>query len=188
MIVGMLRTDDWLRTGLAVLARDGETGLRIDRMARELGVTKGSFHHHFAGATDFRRALLAHHRTEQLQLLDTAREATAGLPGESAIHALAPLATEQIDLPRERALRAWAVSDPEAAATVSQIDEARLALLVELWERELPPDEARTAALVPHLALIGGIAAGRGAHDMQEVFALLTVTTSAVLADHRSRR
>jgi hypothetical protein len=41
------------------VADDGPSGLRIDRLCRRLGVSKGSFHHHFAGAGDFKQALLA---------------------------------------------------------------------------------------------------------------------------------
>lgn len=179
----MLRADDWLSAGLAILARDGETGLRIDRVARMLGVTKGSFHHHFRGARGFRQALLAQHEAEQHGLLERAREATTGLSAEPAIHALPRLVADHLDLPRERALRAWAVTDPDASATVARIDEARLQLLTDLWGRALPPERARTAALVPHLALIGAVATGSSAHQLQEVLALLTVTTSAVVSD-----
>lgn len=181
----MLRTQDWLEAGFAVLSRDGEPGLRIDRVAAELGVTKGSFHHHFAGAAGFRAALLARHEADQTLLLSRARRATADLAGEPAIHALPGLVADHLDLARERALRAWAVSDPEVAATVERIDRARLDLLVELWSRTLPPERARVAALVPHLALIGATTVGASPEDLGDVFALLSVTTTAVVDDAR---
>jgi len=179
----MLRIDDWLAAGLVILAREGEPGLRIDRMARELGVTKGSFHHHFRGIRGFRRALLAHHEDEQQRLLATARELTASLTTESALQALPALVAEHLDLSRERALRAWAVGDADAAATVERIDTARLDLLTEIWGRTLPPDRAGTAALVPHLALVGAITTGRSDRELQRVFTLLTVTAGAVVSE-----
>lgn len=179
----MLRTEDWLQAGFTVLARDGEPGLRVDRLAAHLGVTKGSFHHHFAGVAGFRTALLAAHEAEQAALVELARTATAPLPVPAALGALGPLVAEHLDLPRERALRAWAVSSPEVAATVARIDAARLDLLVDLWSQVLPRDRARPAALVPHLALIGAITTDISGRELGAVFDLLTVTTSAVIAE-----
>jgi len=179
----VLRTEDWLQIGFDVLARDGEPGLRIDRLAAELGVTKGSFHHHFAGSAGFRTALLRRHEEQQAALLTEARRVTSDLAAEPAIHALPRLVADHLDLARERALRAWAVGDAEVAATVERVDRARFSLLVDLWSRTLPPDRARVAALVPHLALIGAITAGTSADDLGAVFALLSVTTTAVVAE-----
>lgn len=41
----------WLAAALDVLAEEGQAKLRIDKLAGDLGVTKGSFYHHFDGAT-----------------------------------------------------------------------------------------------------------------------------------------
>ena len=45
--------------GLRVLAAEGAPAVRIDRIAARLGLSKGSFHHHFAGADGYKRDLLA---------------------------------------------------------------------------------------------------------------------------------
>jgi AcrR family transcriptional regulator len=52
--------EKWLDAGLRVLAADGASGLRIDRIAARLKLSKGSFHHHFSGADGYKRELLAH--------------------------------------------------------------------------------------------------------------------------------
>ena len=43
---------------MAVSASQGTDALTIDRLARGLGVTKGSFYHHFRNQADYRAALL----------------------------------------------------------------------------------------------------------------------------------
>jgi AcrR family transcriptional regulator len=45
-----LSVDDWIRGGFAILAEEGIKALKIERLCRRLGVTKGSFYWHF---TDF---------------------------------------------------------------------------------------------------------------------------------------
>ena len=48
----------WVEEGLTVLREEGPAGLAADRMARRLGVSRGSFYWHFASALDFEAALL----------------------------------------------------------------------------------------------------------------------------------
>jgi AcrR family transcriptional regulator len=48
--------DRWLDLGLDVLATEGPSALRIDPLAARLGLSKGSFFHHFASAAAFRSA------------------------------------------------------------------------------------------------------------------------------------
>ena len=61
---------DWLQVGLEAVVDDGPNGLRIDRLCRRLSVSKGSFHHHFSGAADFKRSLLAAYEDAAGFLLD----------------------------------------------------------------------------------------------------------------------
>ena len=50
---------DWLEVGLKTLGEFGENGLTIERLTGTLGVTKGSFYHHFRNVEDFREQLIA---------------------------------------------------------------------------------------------------------------------------------
>jgi AcrR family transcriptional regulator len=50
----------WLEAALEVLARQGQAKLRVETLARQLGVTKGSFYHHFKNREAFLKALLAY--------------------------------------------------------------------------------------------------------------------------------
>ncbi|RTL63482.1 MAG: TetR/AcrR family transcriptional regulator, partial [Hyphomicrobiales bacterium] len=49
---------DWVKAGLKALAREGASALKADRLARELGVSRGSFYWHFADVDAFHRAVL----------------------------------------------------------------------------------------------------------------------------------
>ena len=50
----------WLKEGLDVLANLGAEKLTIDTLCIQLGVTKGSFYHHFKNRQNFIESLLAY--------------------------------------------------------------------------------------------------------------------------------
>ena len=155
----MFSRSDWLEAGLASLAQDGPNGLRIDRLCRRLEVSKGSFHHHFAGAADFKQALLGTYETRVVAALDEAIEQMTGTTPKAALAGLTAAITGsesfyRLDL--EVAMRAWAYSDPEVRAVQERVDERRLQSLQAIWSKILNDSEAAyTAALVPYLVGIG---------------------------------
>jgi AcrR family transcriptional regulator len=183
----MLATgDDWLAAGLEALAEFGLPGVRIDRIAARLGVSKGSFHHHFDGAEAYRRALLQRYEEQATQ---TAQRSACLDQGQ----ALLSQRLEQLDrlvesfdtlydARIETAMRAWALHDDDARQVVSRVDDARLQMLQDVWASALPhQDMPRTAALVPHLVIIGASASPTtSAEDLGSVLRLLTRLARAV--------
>ena len=148
--------DDWLRTGLEILGRDGLDALTIDRMAHELGRTKGSFYHHFKNAADFEEQLLAYWANRDL--------ATAGAQAVEAPASLALLdrlmeeTYSQITEP-EIAIRMWAARDPRARPYVEKIDRFRRQFLLEVFRTlETGESEARLMADMLYTITIGGMA------------------------------
>ena len=152
---------DWLQVGLEVVAYEGPTGLRIDRLCQRLGVSKGSFHHHFAGASDFKRSLLAAYETLVVEALDQAIDQTAADTPKAALAGLTADITgngsQGFYRPElEVAMRAWAFSDSEVRAVQQRVDQRRLESLRGIWSRILDdPAAAHTAALLPYLVGIG---------------------------------
>src|SRR3569833_3332924 len=55
----------WLDAGLVLLAEQGAPSVTIERLSERLGLSKGSFYHHFKGMTGYRTALLEHFETER---------------------------------------------------------------------------------------------------------------------------
>ncbi len=153
--------DRWLDEGVRVLADEGFNGIRIDRLAARLGLSKGSFHHHFQGADDFKRELLS--RVERLSV-DALEQAISNAPASGNARDILGHLTDAVGAPAvglyrpelDVAVRAWALSDADARATLARIDEARLSALEAVWRPLVGTDaEARTAALVPYLLAVG---------------------------------
>jgi AcrR family transcriptional regulator len=159
MVPLMPSRSDWLEAGLASLADNGPDALRIDRLCRRLGVSKGLFHHHFAGAGDFKQALLAAYETRAADALNQAIEQTRAVTPREALAGLTAAVTSEDGFYRpdlEVAMRAWAFSDPQVRAVQKRLDERRLASLRSIWDQILDdPAAAYTAALLPYLVGIG---------------------------------
>jgi len=176
--------DRWLDEGLAVLAELGAPGIRIDPIAERLGLSKGSFHHHFAGAADYRAAILDRYETGAYASL---AEIAPG-DGADPVTALAGLrgrVPELFDPRLEVAVRAWAFQDETARAVQERVDTARLAAIERLWNAILgDPVRARTAALLPHLLAIGASVAlpPLDPDELDAVFGMLVELIPAVSA------
>jgi AcrR family transcriptional regulator len=153
--------DRWLDEGLRVLAEDGASGVRIDRIAARVGLSKGSFHHHFDGADGFKKDLLAHYERLTIQVLEKAIE-SAG-PDASPRAVLSALTSmvrdEGMELYRPEldvAVRAWATSDPDVRVVQGRIDAARVDALESVWRPAAKDAEgAHRAALLPYLLAVG---------------------------------
>ena len=150
---------DWIQAGLAAVADNGPDGLRIDRLCRRLGVSKGSFHHHFAGAGDFKQNLLAAYEALVVEALNQAIQQTAADSPKAALASLTAAVTSRDSFYRpdlEVAMRAWAFSDPEVRTIQERVDTRRLESLQGIWSSILDdPAAVRTAALLPYLVGIG---------------------------------
>jgi AcrR family transcriptional regulator len=153
--------DRWLDEGLRVLADDGASGVRIDRIAARLGLSKGSFHHHFDGADGFKRELLAHYEQLTIQVLEEGiRSAGPDASVRDVLGSLTNLVRDdgpELYRPElDVAVRAWATSDPDVRAVQERIDSARVAALERIW-RPAAKDaaSAHRSALLPYLLAVG---------------------------------
>ena len=131
-------SEAWLEEGLRLLGEAGIGGVTIDAVAARVGLTKGSFYHHFGDRNGFAEDLLRHwERTGTLRPI----EVTAGASAAEALEMLSALAVEVAQSP-EVAIRAWALRDPLARRYQQRVDAQRLAYLSALVRR-LVEDEAR---------------------------------------------
>jgi AcrR family transcriptional regulator len=104
----------YFEAALNVLAEQGFTELNVGALCRDLGVTSGSFYHHFGGWPGFVAQLLEHWENRQVRILRERNFAalmdlTLGLPHEA-----------------EAAIRAWARNDETVRAAQKRVDDARL--------------------------------------------------------------
>ena len=148
-------TDDraatWIKAGFAELAKTGVEGVRVEVLAKNLGVTKGGFYRRFKD----RAALLAGMLAEWSAGRIAAIEQQASLDGETARDRLAALIrlysermnTEAIAI--ELAIRQWARTDEAAAEAVASVDAARLKNVAQLYRATgLEADDADARAFL----------------------------------------
>ena len=181
---------DWTVAGIAALAEGGIDAVRVERLAKRLGASKGSFYWHFAG----RQALLA----AMLELWE--REGTADViehvaaiidPAERlrlVTREALEAKTRGIDVAHaEAALRSWAAQDPAVAARFVRVEQARIAFLAqELTALGYDPATALRLGKALYLALIGLYAARRYATDLADDAALLDLLERLIAAAPRS--
>lgn len=152
-----LGRDEWIAAAVEELAAGGIDAVRVEVLARKLGVTKGSFYWHFAGRDDLFEALLRWYEVAETDDIITTVEATASGP-EERFRALAELVfapSETADR-AEPAFRAWGSSDPRAAAVLDRVDRRRLTYVTDLLVGTgLARPVAKRRAELVYRALIG---------------------------------
>lgn len=145
--------EDWLDIGLKVLVEAGPEALTIERMCRDLGITKGAFYHRFGSGQAFRKALLDHWEAKYTKrfIVHSQQEVTP----QAQLERLGQLVVDTHD-GSEVPLRAWAQIDPFVRTYQERIDRRRIAYVTALLQATgLPAAEARTGALLYYATLIG---------------------------------
>jgi AcrR family transcriptional regulator len=143
----------YLECALEVLAELGSEGLTIAELCSRLGVTKGSFYHHFSGMPEFGAALLRFWEQQRSSRLIAASEAEPDPVARAAL-----LTDIALGLPHaaEAALRAWGRSNPEVRSAVERVDEARERHLAESMRLfGLSAERARIRARLAMAVLVG---------------------------------
>lgn len=141
---------DWLETGLRVLGEVGAGDLTIERMTEELGVTKGSFYHHFSHVQDFQEQLIAHWADQYMSTSTTLPEE----PGArlTLLDAIMAEAFGPVTEP-ELAIRVWAHQDEMVREVVEQVDAIRHGFVLEVF-RTVAKDEAQARMMADMLFTI----------------------------------
>lgn len=148
---------------MQALAEGGLAAVKVDRLAQQLKITRGSFYWHFKSRDELLEAMLDFWENELTgELIQHASE----LPDPaSRLRAVAAEAIEREShgLPVERveeSLRSWASQDERAARRMHQIDHVRVDYIAhELEALGYAGERARRLARVLYLALIGLFAA-----------------------------
>lgn len=145
---------DWYMAALQILMEQGDSSLTIEGLTQRLGLTKGSFYHHFGSMEGFKTHLLAFF--EQEGTLQVVEQVEAG--GGSAFERLKTLMHITVAHPAaiEVAIRTWAQRDAAVRDYQARMDAHRLAYVAGLW-RELidDPAEAQLRAELLYVILIG---------------------------------
>jgi AcrR family transcriptional regulator len=120
-----LSREDWLAAALEVLYDEGVGKVSIVRIARDLGVTSGSFYWHFKGRNDLLRSLLDFWVRSQTEAIFEKVEQFEGTPSDR-LFKLMEMLTLGEEGRYEVAVRAWAGFDDMAAQVVRGTDKRRI--------------------------------------------------------------
>ena len=149
-----LNPDAWVDAAYVAFEKGGVGAVRVDRLAKELGITRGSFYWHFENRNALLRAVV-----EKWAALDTdatiaANDAEGGTPPERLMRLLKTCASDDGAL--EIGMRAWAREDDAAMQRLLQIDDRRISYLAQLCsESGISETDARLRARVGYLAWLG---------------------------------
>jgi len=136
---------DWLEAGLGVVGDMGADALTIDALTARIGVTKGSFYHHFASFQEYKDGLLAFfEREETLDIIARVEDEGAASARDKMHHLIDVVVAGSSRI--EVGIRAWALRDAEARTYQERIDGRRLAYLREVCAA-LTNDEPRALVM-----------------------------------------
>jgi AcrR family transcriptional regulator len=144
----------WIDAGLAALAEGGPDSVRVELLAKSLGVTKGGFYGFF---TD-RNALLdemleSWERRSVDEVLETVDREDAA-PLRTAVRA-AELTFSSDLWPVDQAVRDWARRDAGVAERLRRVDNQRMNLLRTQFASSYPdPDELEARCLLAFSAAV----------------------------------
>ncbi|MGW4893312.1 TetR/AcrR family transcriptional regulator [Kitasatospora sp. NPDC004240] len=154
MAKGKVTRDDWTTAALGALARGGVAAVAVDALARELGVTRGSFYWHF----DNREALLVA-ALETWELRATTEVVAAvreHADAETRVRVLFAEALGSDEIAGLEPALANQTAHPAVAAVVARVTGTRLAFLTELFtDLGLTPGAARHRALAAYATYLG---------------------------------
>jgi AcrR family transcriptional regulator len=151
-----LTREDWLRTARLALLRRGPEAVCVERLARALRVTKGSFYWHFRTRGELLEILLQEWEHELPDLL-------ARMKGHTRRGALELLfrymlstteLSERGEAPSDAAIFSWASVSPAVRARVNAVEKERISTLNRLAQR-------RDRVEVVHLMWLGFVARGQ---------------------------
>lgn len=148
----------WIGAGLAELGRGGVEGVRVEVLAKTLGVTKGGFYRRFPDRATLLQGMLQSWSAGRIAAI----EQQASLDGTSArerLRSLIRLYSERMNtegMAIELAIRQWARSDEAAAQAVAGVDAARLKNVGQLYRATgLAGEEADAQAFLFYCFVFG---------------------------------
>jgi AcrR family transcriptional regulator len=153
-----LDRNSWVRAAIEVLADQGVDGLRVEVLAKQCGVTKGSFYWHFKDRRDLLDAVLQTWKDGRIR--DIVKQ-TRAVPGQELPQVYHVIEVYSANRNRkgiliELAVRDWARRDPAAHRAVEEVDRKRIECGKELFLRlGLPDDEAAARSLLLYAYVFG---------------------------------
>jgi AcrR family transcriptional regulator len=152
----------WLAAARQALVDEGIQGVKVDRLAVRLGVTKGGFYKHFADRAELLSQLLALWEAENVFVPEVPKPSSAREARDLIVGLTDRLIDEAGFDPRfDMAVRDWARIDEAAAKALERVDRSRITQLRALFALlGCDAQEAEVRARVLYYHQIGYYALG----------------------------
>ncbi|MBG0823828.1 TetR/AcrR family transcriptional regulator [Planomonospora sp. ID91781] len=174
--MGALRTprEKWVEEGLRVLGAGGVDAVRVEALAKALGVTKGGFYGYFADRAALLEAILdAWERESVDDVLDRIEQEGDDVLRKARLAGQLTFSSDRL-LPIDLAVRDWARRDPAVAERLRRVDNRRMQLLRDaIGTIRTDPDEVEAWSLLAFCMAIGShlLAADHAGRTRQQVMA-----------------
>jgi AcrR family transcriptional regulator len=148
----------WIEAGLVEMARHGIDGVRVEVLAKNLGVTKGGFYRRFRDRAALLDGILDNWSAGRIAAIEK-QTSLDGATARDRLRAVIQLYAERMNtagMAVELAIRQWARSDEAAAAAVASVDAARLRNVAHLYRATgMASDEADAQAFLFYCFIFG---------------------------------
>ncbi|MEJ2739009.1 MAG: TetR/AcrR family transcriptional regulator [Dehalococcoidia bacterium] len=144
---------DWIEEGFKALTDSGPQALTIEALCVRLGVTKGSFYHHFRNRQDYIKELLKDWQQETtVQIINASQsETNTGKEIDTLLRLVFTIPPE-----RDLAVRALALYEPEARIFQEDIDRNRRTYLEKINNAFVDgAEESRLMAIIDYAWYLG---------------------------------
>ena len=149
-----LTKTDWINAGWILMANQGVAAVKVEVLARQLKVSKGSFYWHFKNRKELLAGILQRWEHETLWLIEESQKEST--PEKQLIKMFA-LAEELCNLPDpETAIFIWANQEPAVQERVRIVETKRVDYLNQLLQNYgFSETEARHKAEIGYFAFMG---------------------------------
>ena len=153
-----LDREAWIDAATTTLAEHGVAGVRVEALAKRLGVTKGSFYWHFRDRQALLDAVLDNWKQGRIGDIVKQTRCEAGREREQLDHVMAVYSASRSrkGIRIELAIRDWARRDPAAGAVVEEVDATRYDCARRLFvARGMSEQEASTRSVLLYAYVFG---------------------------------
>ena len=155
-----LTREDWVEAATQLLIKKSIDAVRVEPLAKQLNVSRGSFYWHFKSRQELLQSILTLWRERQTRrIMDRIRDDRLLSPQEQLRKLrMAPHNTKAAKeaAALELAIRAWARRDPFARQAVQAVDQERVGFTEELFlQAGHTKADARIWALMGHSYILG---------------------------------
>ncbi len=149
-----LTKEDWINAGWLLMTSKGVEGVKVEALARQLDVSKGSFYWHFKNRNELLEAILQRWEEQTMFLIQESQKTTDSKERLVNLFSLIAQVCQEPD--PEPAIFLWANKNPQVQQRVHDLENKRVDYLSKLFEDYgFEAKAARNRAEVAYLAMMG---------------------------------